>query len=136
MESAPHAPACSQKNFSLIEGLLAIVLIAIILVGAAPFFYFSRYLIERSKLTREAVELATREQEDLLGLPFDQLVDCQQNVQLDGTAAVMTTTVQDVVIDGEGNGYRQVTVHINWMMGAKSQNVSLVTYISSASGVH
>jgi len=125
MRSFSRTLHCPQKRFSLIEGLLAIVLIAIIMVGAAPFFYFSRFLIQRSKFTREAVELATHRQEELLDLSFDQIVDSQQNVQLDGASAVMTTDVNDVVIDGDGNGYKRVAVSVSWTMGGKGREVAL-----------
>jgi len=126
----------SQQRFSLLEGLLAIVLTALILVGAAPFFYTGRAMLYRASLKRQAVERATDHIEALLVVNFDQIQDDEQQIQLGDVPATVNTEVESVHIDGDGNGYKQVTVSITWTVGTKNDQVSLLTYISSANGAY
>lgn len=120
----------------MLEGLLATVVLAIILVGAAPFFYVGRSLIYRSRLKRQAVELVTDHVESLIDLGFDQISDHEQDLELDGLPATLTADVENAVIDPDGNGYKQVTVAIRWTHGGKDKEVTVVTYISKFSWVH
>lgn len=122
-------------RFSLVEGLVAIIVLAIVLVGAAPFFYAGHSLIHRSRLKREAVEIAAGHLEELTAHGFEGIAGDETEVTLgDGITATMTTEVEDTLIDGDGNGYRQVAVSIEWTFNNKPNDVSMVTYVTNVSG--
>ena len=125
-----------QQCFTLLEGLLAIVLLALILIGAAPFFYCGRALVHRARATRAAVELAADRIEELMDVGFDEIVSgSEEGVELHGFTYDVTTAVQTVQSDpGTGYAYKQVVVLIEWTVGAKEDDLTVVTYISNVSG--
>ncbi len=130
------AGRCSRRSFTLLEGLIATIIIGVILVGAAPFFYYTRLAIHRSRLHRQAVEEATQQLEELVGLAYDEIAPgmAPQQVQLDGVTATVTTQVQTVASDpASGYSYKRVTVMISWTSGDEAAEERFVTYVSGRS---
>ncbi len=126
----------SRREFTLVEGIVATVIIAVILVGAAPFFYYARSVIHRSRLHRQAVEEATEHLEELLKLAYDDIAPGMppHQVQLDGVTAAITTQVQTEATDpSSGYSYKRVTVEISWTFNDQAAEERFVTFISGRS---
>ncbi len=121
-----------ERRFTILEGLLAIVLLAILLIAAAPLFYYGQQLMYRSSIRRRAVELGTEKVESLMNAGFDQVEDDEQEIDLGPVSGVMITIVQDAYTDPEGEGYKAVRVVVAWTAGGKEDQLVLTTYVSSA----
>ncbi len=131
----PITPGCnvtSDRRFTILEGLLAMVLLAILLIAAAPLFCYGHVLMRRSALKRRAVEVGTQKMESLINVGFDQVQNDQSQIDLGGLTATCTTTVLNTFIDGDGEGYKQVRVTLNWTVGERADEIVLTTYVSSA----
>ena len=116
---------------------MSIVILAIILIGAAPFFYIGHSLVHRGKIKREAILVARDRLESLASSSFDHLMPgppAVSTVQLQDDTAVMTTNIEDVLIDVDGDGYRHVTVTLQWSLEGKPDQVVLETYITDVGG--
>jgi hypothetical protein len=120
------------RRFTILEGLLAIVLLSLILIAAAPLFYYARLLIYRSSIRRLAVERATEKVELLMNTGFDQIQGDEQEIQLGPVPGGMITVVEDAYLDGVGEGYKEVDVILTWTAGGKQNEIVLTTYVSSA----
>jgi len=128
-----HTGKTGARAFSLIEGLLSIILLGLILIGAAPFFSYGVLLIQRSSLRREAAELTAGKLEEMLDEGFYRLEaqQTEQTVDLGGISGTMTWRVEDTHIDAYGRGYKLVAVTVSWSFGDKTDIVSAATYVSS-----
>ncbi len=113
---------------------MAIVVLSIVLVAIAPMFYHSRGFIYQAGLKRQAMVVATRELERELSKPFDRLSDRKKQVDLEQVTATVRVDVVDTQVDPDGDGYRRVTVTVDWSHGGREQDVSLTTLVASAGG--
>jgi type II secretory pathway pseudopilin PulG len=125
-----------RRHFTMLEGIIAIVILAIVIVGGAPFFYYGQLLIARSSVRRRAVEIATDELESAVNDGFSQVSGGVREIELGDTPATLTTTVQDEYLQDARNGYKRVTVSVQWTQGDSDREVSLQTYVSSAAPIH
>ena len=67
---------------------------------------------------------------------FDEIVSgSEEGIGLHGFTYDVTTAVQTVQSDpGTGYAYKQVAVLIEWTVGGKEDDLTVVTYISNVSG--
>jgi len=121
------------RCFTLLEGLVSIVLLGLILIGTAPFFSYGVLLIHRSSLRRDATELAAGRVEDLLDEGFFALQQGQgeETVDIGGVSGTMTTEVENTFIDADGRGYKLIRVTVAWTVGNKADQLTAATYLSS-----
>jgi Tfp pilus assembly protein PilV len=113
-----------MKRFTLIELIVASVVLVIALIGIPAFYFASHRNLRTSRLKRLATWQATSKMEELKATPYDDLEDGNENVQLGWTEADMVwevTTVED-----EGLEYKRITVTVSY---GESGEVSLVTYV-------
>ena len=125
-----------RAGYSLTEGLVAVIVIGMVLVGAASFFAVSRAMIVRGGIRRQATERLTEHVENIIHLGYDALADGVTATSLGQRAATITTEVENVASSPGGAGYRQVTATISWTIGSRPQQVRVVTFISSEIGGH
>ena len=105
MKSFPHN---SENGFSLIEVLIALVILVIVILGGGLYFFYGRLGINREGYRRAALELASQKLEEL--------------------EAVNYKAVNYKAVD-----YKKVTVTVSW--GDNPDNkVELVTLIASKIG--
>ena len=111
-----------QKGFTLLEMLLAVVILAIGLIGLSLFYYADRKALVNAKYSSLATWSAVNQMEYLKTINYAGVVSSgPSNITLSGYNATMTTTVTPE----SGNTYAMVTVHVT----CGTQSVSLVTYI-------
>ncbi len=125
-----------RAGYSLTEGLVAVIVIGMVLIGAASFFAVSGAMIVRAGIRRQATERLTKHVEHLIHLGYDALADDVTITSLGERQATITTEVENVASGPGGTGYSQVTATISWTIGDRQQHVRVVTFVSSEVGGH
>ena len=128
--------SCARAGYSLTEALIAVLVIGLILVGAASFFAVSRAMIVRAGLRRQAVERLTEHVEGLVHAGYDALQDAETTTTLGRRTASIATEVEGVASGSGGAGYKQVTSTISWTVGQRQDSIRVVTFIGSELGGH
>lgn len=113
-----------KEGFTIIEFLVATVILMIALIGTSAFFYTNRRNLVYANLERLSTWSAIEKLEALKSGSYSAVVSSTETVSLSGSSAQRTTTVQTV--NEGGITFKQVTVQVNWGTG----NLSLVSYIA------
>ena len=113
---------------TLVEVLIAMVLLGIAMVGTAGFFVHSIELIDAAKGRRIALEMVSSRMDQLLASDFDDVVDATETgVQVGQWDATMTTAVTTCT---EGSAqYKEVAVTAAWTRGAQAQSVAFTSIV-------
>jgi len=127
-------PQRARRAFVLVEAVIAILILALIAVGAAPFFYFGRTFLYRASLRRQAVELATDRIESLMNDSYELVQDDERTVHLGNLEGQMITEVEPGAVGPSGRGYKRVSVTVRWVLGQRQDSVTLVTYVGNVWG--
>ena len=122
----------TRAGFTLLEALLAILILSLILIGAAPAMAHAVGVTERAATKRRAVEIASEYAEEYLHRGYDQMTDQTESVDLGDATGTATVDVQNVASSASGVGYNQVTVTVDWNTQDYDDSVTLTTYVSSA----
>lgn len=115
-----------KSGFTLLEVVLALVVLAVAVVGTSGFFYANRRNLHNARVQRQATWAAVERMEEYRGTPYPDLEDgkYEDAVELGDITAQRTATVETV---NEGAvTYKQLTVEVNW----GDQTLALATYIS------
>lgn len=115
-----------KKGFTLIEALLAVVILVIALVGTSAFFYANSKDTERAKVKRLATWSAVDKLEQLKSTEWNSLVDSvdSETILLFETPARRKTTI--VTVNENGVTLKKLSVDVEWATG----NVSMTTYVA------
>lgn len=100
-----------SRGLSLLETLIATVIVSLLAAGMASFFAGGRASILEDGHKRMAVELAQGELERLELLPVAQITPDVQNVVFDNRTYQRTTAV---TLDSPAAGMRAVVVTVSW----------------------
>ncbi len=107
--------------------MLALVVLAIAVVGTASFFYANRRNLQNARIKRTATWAVLEKMEEYRGLPYSNLADgtFEDEVELGDITADRKATIATIT---EGAvTYKQLVVELSW----DSQTVALTTYLSN-----
>jgi len=115
----------SEKGTSLVEVMIAIVILALAILGGFVLFSYGRGQIDVQKNRRAAVQLAAQKLEGLKAGDYDniQAGEITENISLEGLSYVRNTGAEDLGL------YKKITVSVSWEQMNKTQNVGLTTFI-------
>lgn len=117
-----------KQNLTLVEIIIALVVLVIAAVGNTSFFFANRRNLRSALQRRSATWAALEKMEELISISFDDLVgknntDDPENISLLENHNA-TRTVE--VLDGDNELYKKVTVTVQWNDSSKR----FVTYIA------
>ncbi len=115
----------SKKGVTLVEVMLAILILTIVILGSALLYVYGLGHISLSKNYRVAAELAAQKLEQLeadnhyhIDIPAGET---SEDISLGGVAFTRDTTTEDLGL------YKKVNVTVNWTQNQRLRDVSLVT---------
>ncbi len=115
----------SMAAFTLIEVMVAILIVTIVVAGGSFLFVMGRGQIAQQKRYRVATQLAAQKLEELKATVYASIVSDSNSTSLEGISYTIDTTVVDV-----NSSYKTSTVTVSWEQADTTHNVSLVTIIS------
>ncbi len=115
-----------ESGFTIIEFLIATVVLMIALIATSSFFYANRRDLAYANLERLATWKAIEKIEELKSTNYDSIQPGtnEETVLLSEANAERHTTVEEV--QENSVRFKKVTVEVDWDTG----KVSLVTYIA------
>lgn len=134
---SPHCLERSRSGFSLIENLIAIVLLAIVLSGGVTFYLNGNALIKLGVHKQLVTEMVNNRMEEARAYGYGSLPPSDTpevlTLALGGLNVIRTVTVTD--IDDPVNGitdYKQVEVRAVWTEAGKnsSRDIALTTLLT------
>ena len=115
----------SKKGMTLVEVMLAILVLTIVILGSALLYVYGLGHISLSRNYRMATELAAQKLEQLkadnhyhIDIPDG---DTSEDISFDGISFTRETTTEDLGL------YKKVEVIVNWTQNQRLRDVSLVT---------
>ena len=116
---------------TLVEVMLAVVILAIVMTGAVAFLASGRGIVEYSAKQRTAGEIGMEQLERARVLPYALLADDGGTLDLDGTTYTWTLTVTNDVADPSdpGSAYKILEASTDWPT-SKSNPVVLRTAVT------
>jgi len=128
---APPGQAGGRSAFTLVEVLVAMIVLAVGALGALALYAVGATLLNVENHKRTAAEIAYSRQEELRTVSFDGLPSYQEDdqaVEIDALPGLRDTLVEDVDEDQDGTvDYRKVTVTVSWLENQRDQQVQVVT---------
>ena len=121
----------SESAVTLVEVMIAVLILAVVAVGAVAFFLNGRTAIENSACRRVAAQLAKERLERSRNAGYDALADDSNAVVFDGTTYTWTLEVTSALADPADSlsGYRIVDITVDWP-GSQDEPVFVRTAIS------
>ncbi|MDD5729683.1 MAG: prepilin-type N-terminal cleavage/methylation domain-containing protein [Candidatus Omnitrophica bacterium] len=122
-----------NKGFTLIEALIALLLLAITVVGSMAFYFYSNQSTAITVHRRMAVEFANSELEGLKNTPYDNIVSKSPAVNITtGNLSELNGKEEILVAEDVSHNFKQISVTITWTEPASGlgQNLVLNTYIA------
>lgn len=124
----------SQVGVSLIESLMVIAMVGIIVILLAN-LPNAFNLVNKSKHISLAREIAAKQVEDKRATSFvnlangnSQIIDSRMSLLPNSSGTVLVEDC-NIQICTNGENIKQITVTINWQDNAKTQTISLKTFI-------
>jgi len=120
-------------GFSLIEAMIAIILLTLILVGGMAYFFYANDSLKVANYRRIAAEIAQSSMEQIKSANYTTLQSSfDSNVTIGTLTGNRTISVSNQIQDADGSVYKQVTVNLTWDQPNKSVpgQVVLDTYIA------
>ncbi len=117
----------SEKGTSLVEVMVAIVILALAILGGFVLFSYGRGQIDVQKNRRAAVQLAAQKLEGLKAGNYDsiQAGETTESISLGDLSYVRSTGAEDLGL------YKKITVSVSWEQMNKQQNIGLTTFIGT-----
>lgn len=117
----------SQRGTSLVEVVLAILILTIVIVGGSLTYFHARGQIHLRKQSRAAVQLASQRMEELKAENYENVIvgETEENIALDDLSCRRHT--ETILID---DSYKKVKVTTFWQQKGMEYDVSLVTFIA------
>ncbi len=116
----------SKKGMSLIEVMLALLVLLIVIIGNSLLFGYGRGQISLCENRRSAVQLAAQKLEQLKADDYYNIQEgkTDENLSVGGLSCSLSTLTEDSGL------YKNIRVVVRWTQGGKQHNVRLVTFIA------
>lgn len=113
---------------SLIESMVAILILAIVVIGGSSFFVYGRSWISLQGRYRAAIQLAAQKLEQLKADNYYEIEEgeTQESVSLGDSSCIRSVQTETK----DGGLYKKLQVTVRWNQMGKERNVSLVSYIA------
>jgi type II secretory pathway pseudopilin PulG len=118
----------SAAAFTLIEVMIAILIVMIVITGSSFLFVTGRGQVALQKHYRAAALLAAQKLEELKADP--NYASIVVGTTTDSPIALDDLSYNRSVNTVNAGSYKEVTVTVSWLQGNNSRNVSLVTCIA------
>jgi len=137
----------SKRGASLLEVLLALVIVLIVAIGGGAFVYYSTGAVGVERNKRAALEVANARLEEMKARDYEDIIPretedpylpiydyeehiIEETVSINGVDRPMDTTVQYVDVDGGTPSYDYLLVTVDVDYSSNSSGVvTLQTYI-------
>ncbi len=116
----------SKKGTSLVEVMVAALILAIVILGGSYFYVGSTNQINLREQYRAASRLAGQKLEELKAGDYDAVTigEVQDSLTLENSTYSRSVVTEDLGL------YKKVVVTVNWGPVGMERNVSLVTLIA------
>ncbi len=116
----------SKKGTSLVEVMVAALILAIVILGGSYFYVGSTNQINLREQYRAASRLAGQKLEELKASSYDAVTigEVQDSLTLENSTYSRSVVTEDLGL------YKKVVVTVNWGPVGMERNVSLVTLIA------
>ena len=116
----------SKKGTSLVEVMVAALILAIVILGGSYFYVGSTNQINLREQYRAASRLAGQKLEELKAGSYDAVTigEVQDSLTLENSTYSRSVVTEDLGL------YKKVVVTVNWGPVGMERNVSLVTLIA------
>jgi len=116
----------SKKGTSLVEVMVAALILAIVILGGSYFYVGSTNQINLREQYRAASRLAGQKLEELKASNYDAVTigELKDSLTLENSTYSRSVVTEDVGL------YKKVVVTVNWGPVGMERNVSLVTLIA------
>ncbi len=116
----------SKKGTSLVEVMVAALILAIVILGGSYFYVGSTNQINLREQYRAASRLAGQKLEELKAGNYNDVTigEMKDSVSLEDLSYGRTTVTEDL------GSYKKVVVTVNWGPVGMGRNLSLVTLIA------
>ncbi len=116
----------SKKGTSLVEVMVAALILAIVVLGGSYFYVGSTNQINLREQYRAASRLAGQKLEELKAGSYDAVTigEVQDSLTLENSTYSRSVVTEDLGL------YKKVVVTVNWGPVGMERNVSLVTLIA------
>lgn len=116
-----------KKGTGLIEVMVAILILAIVIIGGSFFFVYGRRSIDLRKNYRIAVHLAAQKLEELKAGNYN---DIEEGETAENISLADLYYIRSVEKEAQAGGYKKVRVTVHWGPQGNEHDVSLATFIS------
>lgn len=119
----------NKSGFSLVEIMVAVLLLAVLALGGAAVMYQTGGSIQRQQSKREAIVAANHVIESFWNTTFADLGTLagssnSVNVTVNGQTQVSTISISAMTNDGNGGNYYEIHVVVPWIAGETVDVVS------------
>jgi len=116
----------SKKGTSLVEVMVAALILAIVILGGSYFYVGSTNQINLREQYRAASRLAGQKLEELKAGDYDAVIigEVEDSLTLENSTYSRSVVTEDL------GSYKKVVVTVNWGPVGLERNVSLVTLIA------
>ncbi len=116
----------SKRGMTLIEVVVAMLILSILIIGAHYHFVYGRGQIALRENYRAALQLAAQKLEELKADSYNDITvsKTQETLALGEYSCNRSTDVNDVSL------YKKINVQIDWNQMGRDHNVSLDTFIA------
>ena len=111
---------------TLVEIMTAILIGAIVIIGAAQFFVTGRKQVNLQGHYRKAVHLAAQKIEELKSDNYNNIIagEAEENLSLNDFSYGRRINIENAGL------YKKVGVTVNWSIAGQQSQVSLATFIA------
>lgn len=125
-----------NKGYSIVEVLVAILILIIGILGILSYFFFSQTNLNLERHRRTALQIAQSRIEYLRTVSYNNLMDYIENgtnVNIDEIVGKRITIIEDVNDPEDGDilsDYKKITVKVVWFENKRNNEVMLQTIIA------
>jgi prepilin-type N-terminal cleavage/methylation domain-containing protein len=119
-----------QKGFSLIEVLIAVMLMAVVLLSLIIVIAFGFNNISRTKQFALATHVAQEAIEFIRNQPFDQITALGPTFQHESLIPLENGACYLTVQPGAGDDIKKISIRVRWFYRGNEINKHVVTYVT------
>ncbi|HOK56730.1 MAG TPA: type II secretion system protein [bacterium] len=124
----------NKRGFTLIEGMIGILVFLIGILGGFAYFYFSKSTLELEIKRKIATEICHSRMEEIRTENYNNLLNFEENntpVSVDKINGYRDTVIEDIDENGDGKtDYKKITVKVKWNQNGKDQEIKVVSFLS------